>query len=109
VILLMVLGRWRVTVDHTGLLARAVLGWPRAGVALDEVVRADVVRVRPLREFGGWGFPRAGRKGRYGLVLRAGEAIAVERAGGGVLVVTVDGAGDAAALLNALAARARAK
>jgi hypothetical protein len=109
VVLLMVLGRWRVTVDRTGLRARAVLGWPRAAVALDDVVRADVVRVRPLREFGGWGFPRADRKGRYGLVLRAGDAIGVERVGGGVLVVTVDGASDAVALLNALAGRARAK
>jgi hypothetical protein len=106
-VLLIVLGRWRVTVDRTGLWARSQLGAPRTGVALDRVVRADVVPLHPLREFGGWGV-RSDLKGRYGLVLRAGEAIAVQRAGGGVFVATVDGAADAVALLNGLADRARA-
>jgi hypothetical protein len=106
-VLLLVLGRWRVTVDRTGLWARSLLGAPRTGVALGEMVRADVVRLHPLREFGGWGI-RSDLKGRYGLVLRAGDAIAVQRAGGGVFVATVDGADDAVALLNGLADRARA-
>jgi hypothetical protein len=106
-VLLIVLGRWRVTVDRTGLWARCLLGAPRTGVALAEVVRADVVHLHPLREFGGWGV-RSDLKGRYGLVLRAGDAIAVQRAGGGVFVATVDGAADAVALLNGLADRARA-
>jgi hypothetical protein len=106
-VLLVVLGRWRVTVDRTGLWARSLLGAPRTGVALDQVVRADVVPLHPLREFGGWGV-RSDLKGRYGLVLRAGDAIAVQRAGGGVFVVTVDGAEEAVALLNGLADRARA-
>ena len=104
---LILLGRWRVTVDRTGLWARCLLGAPRTGVALGEVVRADVVPLHPLREFGGWGV-RADLKGRCGLVLRAGDAIAVQRAGGGVFVATVDGADDAVALLNGLADRARA-
>ena len=106
-VLFIVLGRWRVTVDRTGLWARSLLGAPRTGVALGEVVRADVVPLHPLREFGGWGI-RSDLKGRYGLVLRAGDAIAVQRAGGGVFVATVDGADDAVALLNGLADRARA-
>ena len=105
--LLIALGRWRVTVDRTGLWARSLLGAPRTGVALGEVVRADVVPLHPLREFGGWGI-RSDLKGRYGLVLRAGDAIAVQRAGGGVFVATVDGADDGVALLNGLADRARA-
>jgi len=102
-----VFGRWRVTVDRTGLWARSLLGAPRTGVALDQVVRADVVPLHPLREFGGWGI-RSDLKGRHGLVLRAGDAIAVQRAGGGVFVATVDGADDAVALLSGLADRARA-
>jgi hypothetical protein len=105
-VLLILLGRWRVTVDRTGLWARSLLGAPRTGLALDQVVRADVVPLHPLREFGGWGV-RSDLKGRYGLVLRAGGAIAVQRAGGGVFVATVDGADDAVALLNGLADRAR--
>ena len=106
--LLVLLGRWRVTVDRTGLWARSLVGAPRTGVALGEVVRADVVPLHPLREFGGWGI-RSDLKGRYGLVLRAGDAIAVQRAGGGVFVATVDGADDAVALLNGLADQARAR
>ncbi|UJP38615.1 DUF1648 domain-containing protein [Cellulomonas palmilytica] len=98
---------WRVTVDSRGLEARSVVGWPRVRVPVDEVERADVVQVQPLRQFGGWGY-RLGRDGRSGLVLRAGEAIEVRRTGSRVLVVTVDDAATAAALLNTLADHRRA-
>lgn len=63
--------------------------------------------LHPLREFGGWGI-RSDLKGRYGLVFPAGDAIAVQRAGGGVFVATVDGTADAVALLYGLADRAGA-
>ena len=95
-----------VTVDVRGLTVRSRLGGPRLSVPLDEVVRADVTVVAPLREFGGWGY-RTTLDGRVGVVLRAGEALEVERTGGRRLVVTVDDAGTAAALLNARAARSR--
>jgi hypothetical protein len=36
------------------------LGWPIQRVALPNIVRASVVRYRPIRQFGGWGI-RAGR------------------------------------------------
>lgn len=98
---------WRVTVDERGLEARACAGWPVVRVPLDEVEGASVVQVRPVREFGGWGY-RVGRGGRAGLALRAGEAVEVRRTGGRVLVVTVDDAETAAALLNTLADRSRA-
>ncbi|KMM46993.1 hypothetical protein CWIS_02250 [Cellulomonas sp. A375-1] len=98
---------WRVTVDDKGLQARSLVGWPTVRVPLDEVERAAVVDVRPLREFGGWGY-RLGRGGRSALALRAGQAVEVHRTGGRVLVVTVDDAATAAALLNTLADRARA-
>jgi len=95
-----------VTVDARGLTVRSRLGRPRLSVPLDEVVRADVTTVAPLREFGGWGY-RTSLEGRVGVVLRAGEALEIERTGGRRFVVTVDDAGTAAALLNALAARSR--
>jgi len=95
---------WRVTVDSRGLEATSVLGWPRVRVPLDEVQRADVVDVRPVREFGGWGY-RIGKDGRAALALRAGTAIQVHRTGSRVLVVTVDDAATGAALLNSLADR----
>ncbi|MEU5911136.1 DUF1648 domain-containing protein [Micromonospora sp. NPDC047527] len=95
-----------VRVDETGLLVRSSAGWPRTRVPLDEVLRASVVQVHPLREFGGWGW-RVGRGGRVGIVLRAGEGLLVERTGGRSIVVTVADAGTAAALLNTLADRHR--
>jgi hypothetical protein len=95
-----------VRVDGGGVTIRSSLGWPRTHVPLDEIVRADVTDVRPLRDFGGWGW-RVGRKGRVGIVLRRGEALLVERTGGRSVVVTVDGAATAAGLVNVLADRAR--
>ena len=94
------------TVDQRGLVARSTLGWPAVRVPLDEVVGARVTSVRPLKDFGGWGY-RLGRGGRTGIVLRTGEALEVERTGGRVVVVTVDDAQTGAALLNTLADRAR--
>ena len=73
----------------------------RPGSASRHRAAAPPARVR-------WLGIRSDLKGRYGLVLRAGDAIAVQRAGGGVFVATVDGADDAVALLNGLADRARA-
>ncbi|MCC2321857.1 DUF1648 domain-containing protein [Cellulomonas xiejunii] len=95
-----------VSVDGRGLVARSPLGWPAVRVPLDEVVAARATQVDPFGEFGGWGY-RVGAGGRAGFVLRKGEAIQVERTGGRVMVVTVDDAPTAAALLNTLADRAR--
>jgi hypothetical protein len=95
-----------IRVDRTGLTVRSAVGWPRYRVPLDEVLKADVTRVSPLKDFGGWGW-RVGRHGRVGVVLRTGEALLVERTGGRSIVVTVDGAATAAGLLNTLADRAR--
>ncbi|MFX0593362.1 DUF1648 domain-containing protein [Melissospora conviva] len=95
-----------VRVDADGLTVRSALGWPRTRVPVDEVLRADVVPVNPLRQFGGWGW-RVGRGGRVGIVLRKGEGLLVERTGGRSIVVTVDDAATAAALLNTLADRNR--
>lgn len=99
-------GLLTVTVDARGLVARSALGWPRLRVPLDEVVAAREVEVRPLPDFGGWGY-RIGRGGRSGFVVRRGPGIEVKRTGGRVLVVTVDDAATGAALLATLAERAR--
>jgi hypothetical protein len=95
-----------VRVDRTGVTIRSPLGWPRTQVPLTEVVRADIINVRPLHDFGGWGW-RVGRGGRVGIALRAGESLLVERTGDRSIVVTVDDALGAAGTLNALADRAR--
>lgn len=106
VVLMLAMTTWQVQVDPRGLTARGNLGWPRVHVPAAEVVRADVGRVRPFPEFGGWGL-RTNVAGTVGVVVRAGEAVAVERSGGRRLVVTVDDAATGAALLNTYAERAR--
>ena len=60
--------------------------------------------MRVLGEFGGWGI-RFGRGRRLGIVMRSGEALDVQNRNGSALVVTVDDAATAAALLKAVAAR----
>jgi hypothetical protein len=95
-----------VRIDRTGVVIRSPLGWPRTRLPLTEVVRAGTLDVRPLRDFGGWGW-RVGRGGRVGIVLRSGESLLIERTGDRSTVVTVDGALAAAGTLNALADEAR--
>lgn len=94
------------TVDARGLAVQSALGLPRFHVPLDEVEGVRETTVEPFREFGGWGY-RVGRDGRFGVVLRRGSAIEVERTGGRTFVVTVDDAGTGAALLATLAERHR--
>lgn len=98
--------RWRVRIDQRGLIVAAEMGWPRLAIPANEVVRADVVTVSPFQEFGGWGARVAG-DGRTGVLTRAGEAIQVQRSGDRVFVLTIDGAAEAAALLNTFAERSR--
>lgn len=93
----------RVRVDAAGLHVRSGLGVPRFFVHIDAVQSASAVHVTPVGDFGGWGFRWAA--GRFGVVLRAGDAIEVVRTNGKKFVVTVDDAGTAASLLMAYAQR----
>ncbi len=108
VVLVLTMTTWRVQVAARGLTARGAFGWPRQHVPAGEVERADVAQVRPFAEYGGWGLRAAhSLDGTVGVVVRKGEAIAVERTGGRRFVVTVDDAATGAALLNTYAQRAR--
>lgn len=104
-ILLFAFSAYAVRVDDSGLLVRSMLGVPVWRIRADEVAAAGVVEVAPIGDFGGWGV-RLGRGGRTGVVTRRGEALQVRRRSGRALVVTVDDAGTAAALLTAVAERA---
>ncbi len=95
---------WTVRVDATGLTVRSLLGYPRTHQPIEEIVRADVVSVQALREFGGWGW-RVGKGGRSAVVLRSGEALEVTRTGGRKFLVTVEEPAAAAALINTYADR----
>ena len=92
---------FRVRIDRRGLLVRSLIGWPRTRIPLDDIDDVATATIDPLREFGGWGW-RIAVDGRRGVVLRAGEALQVTRAKGRVFVVTVDGAAEAAAVLQTL-------
>ena len=96
---------WRVRIDATGFVARSALGVPRFTYPIASIVEARAVDLVPLGEFGGWGI-RFGSGGRLGIVLRRGEALEIEREDGRVLVITVDDAETAAALVNGLVQRA---
>lgn len=97
---------FRVAVGPEGLLIRGLLGAPTWRIVLSDIAQATVTEVDPLWQFGGWGY-RLGTDGRTGFVLRKGEALEVTRGDGARWVITVDGADEAAGLLNSLAERAR--
>ncbi|NUO90084.1 MAG: DUF1648 domain-containing protein [Dermatophilaceae bacterium] len=101
--LLVLTGSARVAVDADGLRVTSLfLTWSR--VPLERVAEARTGTVSPLREFGGYGW-RIGKDGSRGFVTRSGEALVVERVGEPPVVVTVDDAAEAAAVLNTLASR----
>ena len=97
---------FRVRVDERGLRVRALVGWPDTRIALADITAVGVVKIDPFAEFGGWGW-RLGTDGRRGVVLRKGDALQVTRGNGRVFVVTVDGAADAASVLESLRTRAQ--
>lgn len=96
---------YRIRVTPEGFSARAVIGRPRIEIPLAEVEHARAVDISPFGEFGGWGW-RVSVDGRSAIVMRRGPAIEIARRGRGAFIVTVDGAEEAAALLQAYADRA---
>lgn len=98
---------FRVRVDEAGLTVRSVFGLPRFQIPLAEIAEVREESVDPMSEFGGWGMRWAPGR-RFGVVLRRGPAIEVERVDGRRFVVTAPDAATGAALLQALAERNRA-
>lgn len=104
VLLLLAVGTslvFRVRVTSDGLRVRSVVGFPSTRIRLSDIAKVEVLDVDPLRDFGGWGW-RIAVDGRRGVVLRAGRALQITRVGGRRFAVTVDGADDAAAVLEGL-------
>lgn len=91
---------FRVGVTPEGFSARGLLGRPRIEIPVAEITGARAVDVAPFGEFGGWGW-RIAVDGRTGIVMRRGAALEVSRRGRRPFLVTVDGAEEAAALLQA--------
>ena len=86
-----------------GLVVRSTLGWPRLSVTTADLATAGVVQVDPMADFGGWGLRWVigpSGKGRWGFVTRRGPGLEVVRHDGRSIVVTIDDAGTAAAVLE---------
>ncbi|GAA2856296.1 DUF1648 domain-containing protein [Microbacterium arabinogalactanolyticum] len=92
---------FRVRVTTDGLRVRSIVGLPSTRIRLSDIAKVEVLDVDPLRDFGGWGW-RIAVDGRRGVVLRAGRALQITRISGRRFAVTVDGADDAAAVLEGL-------
>ncbi|MET9069930.1 hypothetical protein [Streptosporangium sandarakinum] len=94
----------RVRVGPDGLrVGFGPLSWPAFRVPTGKIAWATAERRSPV-EVGGWGLRGLPGTGRLAVMVRGGECLVVRRAGGGELVVSVDDAERAAALLNAYAA-----
>lgn len=100
----------RMTADRNGVrIAYGAMGWPTQRIALAEIQRASVLQVNPLMH-GGWGY-RGSLKAfrRASIVLRRGEGVQLDLTGGRSLVITIDGATQAAGVINDLLARSAAR
>ena len=105
-LVLLVTGQFVVTAGPRGVVARSALGWPRFRVPAADIARAGVVQIDPMTDFGGWGIRWVigpTRTGRWGIVTRRGTALEVVRRDGRSIVITVDDAGTAAAVLETYA------
>lgn len=88
-----------VAVGPAGLRVRfGPLGWPGVRVPLDSITGVELEDVEPL-SYGGWGYRIL--PGVRAVVIRRGEALRVTRSGRPDLIVTVDDAATAAAVLAA--------
>jgi hypothetical protein len=95
---------WTIRVDSRGVRLRSSLGIPTITVPLATIESAEVIDIQAIAQYGGFGV-RWGLNGRFGVILRSGEALEVLRHNGRSVVVTVDDAASAAALINGLVKR----
>jgi hypothetical protein len=103
VLIFVVFRGMRVTVDAEGLSVRSVVRWPRVEIPVSDIAAAQVVEVKAVKDFGGYGYRlgfRGELKGVKGFVLRSGEGILVDRISGAREIVVVDDAKTAVRLLE---------
>ncbi|MFI5074968.1 MAG: hypothetical protein ACHP7G_08150 [Actinomycetales bacterium] len=104
IVMLLLVAHARVVVDADGLrvTSAGIVRWLR--VPLSSVAYAERSELRAFQEFGGFGLRF--RADQRAFVTRSGEALRVVQRDGTRTYVSVDGAGEAAAVLNALVTRA---
>lgn len=90
----------KVLIDSKGIHVRCgVFGRPRRSIPWRDVSAINVVDVNPSK-MGGFGFRWIPIQDGTAIVMRKGQAIEVKQKSGKRLVVTLDGARDAAAFAN---------
>jgi len=102
-VVLLVTAQFVVTAGPRGFIVRSALGWPRLSIPAGSLAKAGVVQIDPMADFGGWGIRWAigpNRKGRWGIVTHRGPGLEVVRSDGRSIVVTVNDAATAAAVLQ---------
>ncbi|HUG86684.1 MAG TPA: hypothetical protein VMM13_19095, partial [Euzebya sp.] len=103
-LLLAASSRARVTIGRERVVVSGGLaGWPRLSVPLVTVTEARATTTG-IREWGGWGLRV--RPGATGVITRAGEALELHRTDDTLVVITIEDAATAAAVVNTLLARA---
>jgi hypothetical protein len=93
----------RMTVDRHGVrIAYGPMRWPVQRLPLAEIRQAAVLHVHPMA-WGGWGYRGSLKVLRQAaVVLRGGEGVKLELSGDRTFVITIDGAREAAGLINDL-------
>ncbi len=100
---LLMLGALRVVINRREVRISAWPGWPRVVIPAESIERADVVEVRAIRDYGGWGYRlgvRGALAGTKGFILRSGSALRIGRVDGRAEVVVIDDPHTAASLIN---------
>ena len=100
---ILVTAQFVVTAGPRGFLVRSTLGWPRLAVPTSDLAKAGVVAIDPMADFGGWGLRWVigpSHKGRWGVITHRGPGLEVVRRDGRSIVVTVEDASTAAAVLE---------
>ena len=103
---ILVTAQFVVTAGPRGFLVRSTLGWPRLTVPASDLAKAGVVAIDPMADFGGWGLRWVigpSHKGRWGVITHRGPGLEVVRRDGRSIVVTVEDASTAAAVLETYA------
>ena len=93
----------RMTADRNGVrIAYGLLGWPVQRIRLQDIRVASSLKLDPM-SWGGWGYRGSLRVARRAaVVLRGGEGVKLELSGDRVLAITIDGADEAAGVINDL-------
>ena len=92
----------RVVIGAHGVRITPRFGFPWMTIPLEKIESAEAIEVQPL-SWGGWGYRGSLRfMQRAALVVRAGPGLKLNLRKGAVFVVTIDGADEAAAVVNGL-------